>query len=83
MHWNGSLFGRKQRSCNCVHFQVKSSKEGSLNTVGDVHTPPTPRSSASDSTESSKPSQSGVNNNSVPEDTANGGPSTNGMVKTR
>lgn len=62
---------------------VKSSKEGSLNTVGDAHTPPTPRSSASDSTESSKPSQSGVNNNSVPEDTANGGPSTNGMVKTR
>lgn len=63
---------------------VKSSKEGSLNNLSDAHTPPTPSSSTSDSTESSKPSQTGNNNNNiVPEDMANIGPSTNGMVKIR
>lgn len=62
---------------------VKSSKEGSLNTLEDAHTPPTPSSSASDSTESSKPSQSGINSNLSPDDTANTVPSTNGMIKTR
>ena len=66
-----------------IYLKVKSSKEGLLNTLGDAHTPPTPSSSTSDSTESSKPSQSGNNNNLVPEDMANVGPSTNGMVKIR
>ena len=63
---------------------MKSSKEGSLNNLCDAHTPPTPSSSTSDSTESSKPSQTGNNNNNlVPEDMANVGPSTNGMVEIR
>ncbi|XP_015766294.1 PREDICTED: liprin-alpha-1-like [Acropora digitifera] len=67
------------------NLKVKSSKEGSLNNLSDAHTPPTPSSSTSDSTESSKPSQTGNNNNNnlVPEDMANVGPSTNGMVKIR
>lgn len=63
--------------------QVKSSKEGSLNTLDDAPTPPTPSSGTSDSTESSKPSQTGANSNSSPDDAANTIPSTNGMIKLR
>ena len=65
--------------------QVKSSKEGSLNTVGDAHTPPTPSSSTSDSTESSKRSQPVANSNAPSDDVASTVtvPSTNGMITTR
>lgn len=64
---------------------VKSSKEGSLNNLGDAHTPPTPSSSASDSTESSKPSHSGATSSSLPDDTASTAtaPSSNGLIKAR
>ncbi|KAJ7360065.1 Liprin-alpha-1 [Desmophyllum pertusum] len=62
---------------------VKSSKEGSLNTLDDAPTPPTPSSGTSDSTESSKPSQTGAQSNSSPDDIASTVPSTNGMIKLR
>ncbi|XP_027039265.1 liprin-alpha-1-like isoform X2 [Pocillopora damicornis] len=61
---------------------VKSSKEGSLNTLDDAPTPPTPSSGTSDSTESSKPSQSGANSSPL-HDHASTVPSTNGMMKLR
>ena len=62
---------------------MRSSKENSLNTLEEAHTPPTPSSTASDSTESSKPSQSGITSSLSPDDAANTVPSTNGIIKTR